>query len=117
MNEIPTPSKSSEFDHSSLTPILPFNQPRSTVLQRAGLVSTQSVRFIHEPFADLHAAEDMVLGTAFCDEGEGSYGHGQVVREVILPEDSTFMLYDLAILTDVVHKVALIYSLFENHCY
>jgi hypothetical protein len=53
---------------------------------------------------------------AFCDTAKGSYGHGRVVREVILPDD-TFMLLDLAILIDVIHLFAPIYSLFENHCY
>jgi hypothetical protein len=116
---IPPPAESSEFQCSSLTPTLSVssNRPRLSVLQRLGLVSTQSVRSIHESSADRQDAEDRVLGSAFCDETKGSYGHGRVVREIILPDDAKFTLYDLAILVDVVHQVAPIYSLFENHCY
>jgi hypothetical protein len=84
-------------------------------LQRVGLASSRSAQFVHETFADIHYAEDRVVGTAFCDKTRGSYGHGQVVREVILPGNTTFMLLDLAILIEVIHLYAPIYSLFENH--
>ena len=65
----------------------------------------------------VHITEDRVLGTAFCNKAKGSYGHGRVVCDVILPENTTFMLFDLAILVDMIHLYALIYFLFENHCY
>jgi hypothetical protein len=112
-------SESSEFGISSLTmgPTLSSNRPGPTLLQRASLASTQSVRVIHESFAEVHDAEDMILGTGFCDTTKGSYGHGRVVREVILPNDTEFGILDLAILIDVIHLYAPIYSLFENHCY
>jgi hypothetical protein len=107
---------SSEFERSSLT-VTPTNLPGPTLLQRASLGSTQSVRLIHESFAELHDTDDRVLGTAFCDKAKGSYGNGRVVREVILPDNTTFTLLDLAILIVVIHLYAPIYSLFENQCY
>lgn len=110
--------ESSELGHSTptVTPTssdLPGSTP--SLLQRVGLASSRSAQFVHETFADIHYAEDRVVGTAFCDKTRGSYGHGQVVREVILPGNTTFMLLDLAILIEVIHLYAPIYSLFENH--
>lgn len=109
-------SESSKSGHSLLIPTLSSN-PGPTFLEKAGLTSTQSVRVVHDSLAEIHDAEDMVLGTAFCDTAKGGYGHGRVVREVILPEDTKFSILDLAILIDVIHRLVPLYSLFENHCF
>jgi len=39
------------------------------------------------------------------------------VRKVILPDNTLFTILDFAILIDIIHLNAPIYSLFKNHCY
>jgi len=107
MNEIQSPSS-----YISLIPALSPSPTKSqhTRLESASLTSVQGAHALarsREPLAN-----DVILGAGYMRKAR--YRSTRVVRKVT---PSTLTLFELALLTDVVHNVAAIHSLFENHCY
>jgi hypothetical protein len=107
MNEIPSPSS-----YVSLTPALSPSPTKSqhTRLESASLTSVQGAHALAGSRESL--ANDLILGAGCMRKAR--YRSTRVVRKVT---STKLTLFELALLTDVVHNVAAIHSLFENHCY
>jgi hypothetical protein len=106
---LPIPSSS----YLSLTPALSPSPTRSqhTGLDSASLTSVQGAHALARSRESL-AKVDVILGAGYMRKMR--YRSTRVVRKVT---PGKLTLFELALLTDVVHNVAAINSLFENHCY
>ena len=104
MNEISSPSS-----YLSLTPALP-TKSQHTRLESASPTSVQGAHALARSRESL--ANDVILGAGYMRKAW--YRSTRVVRKVT---PSKLTLFELALLADVVHNVAAIHSLFENHRY